>query len=74
MHPQDNCSWVFNYSLGPLDAKQGRPQKLTCLGYVKMMVSMASHNGFEDEGVPTKLLVSQLLLFLDYYTKYQIKA
>ena len=30
------------------------------------MVSMATHNEFEKEGLPTKLLISQLLLILDY--------
>ena len=29
-------------------------------------VSMANHNEFEKGGLPTKLLISQLLLILDY--------
>ena len=28
------------------------------------MVSMATHIGFENEGMPTKILISQLLLIL----------
>ena len=32
----------------------------------KCMVSMATHSGFENGGMPTKLLVSPLLLILDY--------
>ena len=34
--------------------------------YVKCMVSMAIHSGFENVGMPTKVLRSQLLLILDY--------
>ena len=30
------------------------------------MVSMATHSEFEKGGLPTKLLISQLLLILDY--------
>ena len=30
------------------------------------MVSMATHSDFEKGGLPTKLLISQLLLILDY--------
>ena len=37
-------------------------------GYVKCMVSMATHSEFEKGGLSTKLLISQLLLILDYYT------
>ena len=36
------------------------------LGYVNCMVSMATHSEFEKGGLPTKLLISQLLLILDY--------
>ena len=38
------------------------------------MVSMATQSEFENEGMPTKVLISKLLLILDYQTKYQIKA
>ena len=34
--------------------------------FEKSMVSMATLNRFYDGGVPTKLLVSQLLLILHY--------
>ena len=30
------------------------------------IVSMATHSGFENGGMPTKVLISQLLLILDY--------
>ena len=30
------------------------------------MVSMATHSDFENGGVPTKVLISQLLLIIDY--------
>ena len=33
---------------------------------LKRMVSMATHNGFENGGMTTKLLISKLLLILDY--------
>ena len=32
----------------------------------KCMVSVATHSGFENGGIPTKVLISQLLLILDY--------
>ena len=37
------------------------------------MVSMATHSEFEKGGLPTKLLISQLLLILDYLTLYKLK-
>ena len=36
------------------------------MGYVKYIVSMVTHSKFENGGLPTKLLISQLLLILDY--------
>ena len=33
---------------------------------INCMVSMATHSEFEKGGLPTKLLISQLLLILDY--------
>ena len=33
------------------------------------MVSMATHSGFENDGMPTKVLISQLLLILDFKLK-----
>ena len=30
------------------------------------MISMATQSGFENGGMPTKVLISQLLLILDY--------
>ena len=50
-----------------MNAKQRCPPKYFGLRYVKGMVSMATHSEFEKgEGLPTKLLISQLLLILDY--------
>ena len=40
----------------------------------KCMVSMATHYNYKNGGVPTKLLISQLLLILDCLTSYHIKA
>ena len=40
----------------------------------KCMVSMATHSKFENEGIPAKVLMSQLLLILDYLTLYPKKA
>ena len=34
--------------------------------YEKRVISKATHSGFENGGMPTKLLLSQLLLILDY--------
>ena len=65
--PQDNFSLLPNCSLGRLNAKQRCPQKNFGMGYVKKcMVSMATHSGFENGGMPAKVLISQLLLILDY--------
>ena len=36
------------------------------MGYVKCMVFMATHCVFGNGGMSTKLLISQLLLILDY--------
>ena len=36
------------------------------MGYVESMVSMTAHSRFENGGMPTKVLISQLLLILDY--------
>ena len=36
VHTPGQFSWMPNCSLGPLDVKQGRLKKLTCLGYVIM--------------------------------------
>ena len=46
--------------------EQDRPQKLTCFSYVKMHGFHGNHRGFEDTGVPTKLLIFHLLIILDY--------
>ena len=59
-------SWVPNRSLGPLKAKQSCPQNHFGMDYVKCMISMATHSGYENGGMPTKLLISQLFLILDY--------
>ena len=40
--------------------------KKSVLAMLKCMVSMAAHSGFENGGMPTKVLISQLLLILDY--------
>ena len=48
----------------PLNEKLRCPQKK--FGFENCMVSMATNSEFEKGGLPTKLLVSQLLLILDY--------
>ena len=40
--------------------------KNLALAMLKYMVSMATHSGFENGVMPTKFLISQLLLMLDY--------
>ena len=44
--------------------KQGGKLKKN-VGYVKYMISMATHSGFEDGSMLTKLLISYLFLILD---------
>ena len=39
--------------------------KIFGMGHVKMHGSMATHSGFENGDMPTKLLISQLILILD---------
>ena len=41
-------------------------KKILVWAMLKCLVSMATHSGFENVGMPTKVLVSQLLLILDY--------
>ena len=48
-----------------LNAKQSCPKKMV-RAMLKRMVSMATHSGFENGGMPTELLISKLLLILDY--------
>ena len=44
-------------------------------GYLKYMVSMATRNAIlKNGGIPTRSIISQLLLILDNKTWYQIKA
>ena len=43
------------------EAIKGRSKNLICLGYVKILVTMATHIGFEDGGVPTKLYLMDYL-------------
>ena len=50
----------------PLDAKRRCPQKNLVWAMCNCMVSMATHSEFEKGGLPTKLLISQLLLIQDY--------
>ena len=40
--------------------------KKNVMCFAKCMVSMATNSGFENGVMPTKLLISQLLLILDY--------
>ena len=48
-------------------------KKKTHLGYAKMYGFKGNPNLiFKNRGVPTKSLISQLLLILDYKTWYQI--
>ena len=59
-------TWVPNYSLGPLNAKRSCPKIKFGMGYVKMHGFMATHSGFENVGMPTNGLISQLFLIVDY--------
>ena len=52
----------------PLNAKRSCPQNKFGMGYVKMYGFQGTHCGFENEDMPTKLRISQLLLILDYWT------
>ena len=40
--------------------------KILVYAMLKSMVSTATHNGFENGGMPTQLLISELLLILDF--------
>ena len=44
------------------------------MGYVKMHGFHVTHSEFENGGVPTNVLISPLLLILDYSTEYQMRA
>ena len=46
--------------------KEGVLKKILVLAMRNCMVSMATLSEFEKGGLPTKLLISQLLLILDY--------
>ena len=50
----------------PLDGKRRCPQKKLVWAMWNCMVSMPTHNEFKKGGLPIKLLISQLLLILDY--------
>ena len=54
--PQDSFYGCQIVHWDPLDAKVSSKQ--FGLGYVKCMVSMANHRGFENGGMPTKVLIS----------------
>ena len=45
---------------------EGVLKKILVWAMCNCMVSMATHSEFEKGGLPTKLLISQLLLILDY--------
>ena len=45
---------------------EGVLKKKFGLGYVKLHDFYGNHNEFEKGGLPTKLLISQLFLILDY--------
>ena len=49
----------------PLDGKRRCPKTLFW-AMLKCMVFMATHSEFEKGGLPTNLLIAQLLLILDY--------
>ena len=40
--------------------------KIIGMGYVKMHGSMATHSEFVNGGMPTKVIISHMLLILDY--------
>ena len=48
----------------PLNAKRRCPKN--GMGYVKMHGSMATNSEYEDGRLPTKLLISQLIIILVY--------
>ena len=50
-------TWMLN---------EGVLTKILVWAMWKCMVSMPTHSGFENGGMPTKVLISQLLLILDY--------
>ena len=49
--PQDNFFGCQIVRWDPLNAKLMCPQKKIGTGYVKMLVSMATHSGFENGGM-----------------------
>ena len=65
---RDNFSIVPNHSLGPQKCKTSSSSKINSIVFFKKcMVSMATVNAIlEDGGIYTKLIISPLLLILDY--------
>ena len=55
---------LFIGSLGMRN--EGVPKIILVWAMCKCMVSMATLNGFENGGMPTKILISPLLLILDF--------
>ena len=64
--PQDNFSWVPNRLFGPPEYETNVSWKKLVWAILKCMVSMATHSGFENGVMSIKVLISQLLLILDY--------
>ena len=62
--PKFNFSWVPNGSLGPPKCEKNVSQNQTCLGYVKMYGCYGNYAVLKNGGVPTKSIISQLLLII----------
>ena len=50
----------------PWMGNEGVLKKILVWAMCNCMVSLATHSEFEKGGLPTKILISQLLLILDY--------
>ena len=53
-------------SIGTPEMRNKGALKKFGMGYVKIHGFMTTHSEFENGGLPIKLLISQLLLILDY--------
>ena len=53
LHTQDNFLWMPNYSLRPSECETKLFSKHFGMGYVKMLVFMATQSGFENGVMPT---------------------
>ena len=73
MHHKDNFEFVPNCSLGPSERENTIPINKAVKAIWECMVAMAAHNAFlKDGNVPTKPIISQLLLIIDEITLLDI--